>query len=375
MVDDVPPNRKLLNTLLTRDGFHVIEATSGEESLEAFENQHIDIIFMDVMMPGMGGYEATKKIKQIAGNRFIPIILVTALNEHQGMPEGIESGADDYITKPVDAILLKAKVRAMERIRKLHELQFRQHLELKELHDRMESDQRLAENILNTAINQKKDVIVGVTSVVKPAEIFSGDLVLQASLDNGNWYVLVCDFTGHGLSAAVGTVLVTETFYSMASKQLDSKTILAELNYKLRQFLPTNMFMGCVFIEFCSSSKKLMIWNGGMPDILIKEHGSGEVNRRVRSANLPLGIVEMKSSEFHLEQTEMSSGDIMVVYSDGLTETEGPDGEPFGLQRLEQIVQQSDGEALQNSIIDAWQHFKEAGEQADDVTIVTATFK
>ncbi|MEJ2213599.1 MAG: response regulator, partial [Gammaproteobacteria bacterium] len=153
IVDDVRPNRKLLNALLSRQGFNVIESENGEQAVEMYQ-QHDDLymIFMDVMMPVMDGNEATRKIKQLSGNRFIPIIMVTALDEHQGMAKGVEAGADDYLTKPIDAILLSSKLKAMQRIRDLHDLQEKQYKQLQAIQKRIDDEQRLAESILNAAI-------------------------------------------------------------------------------------------------------------------------------------------------------------------------------------------------------------------------------
>lgn len=374
VVDDVKPNRKLLNSLLTREGYLVAEAESGEQAVELVQQQHIDIIFMDVMMPGMGGYEATRQIKVLLGERFIPVILVTALDEHQGMATGIASGADDYITKPIDAILLKAKVHAMERIRKLHQIQYQQNRELREIQARIADEQKLAESIMNTAISQRKDHIDGIKAIVEPAEIFSGDLVLQSNTPDGGWMAMVGDFTGHGLPAAVGTVPVTETFYSMAGKGLPPASILNELNFKLKNFLPTNMFMGCQLMAFSPEDSVLRLWNGGMPKALLKNRELGTIAQTFESTDLPLGIIEKSEADFVFQDVKLGNGDVLVVYSDGLIEAENEAGEQFGLDKLESVIEASAAGNVQGSILAAWQNFQAEGKQLDDVTLVTVSF-
>lgn len=371
VVDDLVPNRKLLNSLLTREGYSVVEAGSGEEAIEQVIQQQIDIIFMDVMMPGIGGYEATSRIKALTTARFIPIILVTALDEHQGMVTGIEAGADDYITKPIDAILLRAKVSALERIRQLYEVQQRQNIELREIQARIANEQRLAENIMNTAISQRKDELENVSSVVEPAEVFSGDLVLQAKVKDNAWMVMICDFTGHGLPAAVGTVPVTETFYAMAAKNLPPESILNEINFKLKHFLPTNMFMGCILFFYSASDHMLKIWNGGMPSVLLKTASSGEGLQKFDSTDLPLGIIDKTQQEFLMQEVSLQQGDVVIAYSDGLIEAENDAGEQLGLQRLESIISTNHSAGIINDILAAWKGFQAASRQLDDVTLVT----
>jgi len=374
IVDDVLPNRKLLNALLSRQGYQVVEAENGQVAFDIVKSQAIDLIFMDIMMPVMDGYEATRVIKEYLGERFIPIIMVTALDEHQGMARCIQEGADDYLTKPIDAVLLNSKLFAMQRIRKLHNLQIEQNQKLQEIQARIDDEQKLAESILNTALSQRKDDIPNVTSTVHPAELFSGDLVLQTAMDNGDWMVLVNDFTGHGLPAAVGTVPVTETFYTMSRKNLDQGSILRELNYKLKNFLPVNMFMCCAFLRYSAATNEIELWNGGMPKILFKDAETGKVSTTYDSTDVPLGIVDKSEDEFQFHKLTMKPGDALVVYSDGLTEAENQAGEQFGLDRLLATVEASAANQQEEKIIASWQEFQGDGKQLDDVTLVTVHF-
>ena len=374
IVDDVMPNRKLLNALLARQGYQVVEAENGQQAFDIVKTQPIDLIFMDIMMPVMDGYEATRVIKEYLGERFVPIIMVTALDEHQGMAKCIQEGADDYLTKPIDAVLLNSKLFAMERIRKLHYLQIEQNRQLQEIQARIDDEQKLAESILNTALSQRKDEIPNLTSVVHPAELFSGDLVLQTAMDNGDWMVLVNDFTGHGLPAAVGTVPVTETFYTMSRKNLMHGSILNELNYKLKNFLPVNMFMCCAFLHYNTASNEIALWNGGMPRILFKDGQTGKVSTTYDSIDVPLGIVDKSEDQFEFKKLTMKPGDALIVYSDGLTEAENLEGEQFGLDRLLATVEASPADEQEKCIIAAWQEFQGEGKQLDDVTLVTVHF-
>jgi diguanylate cyclase (GGDEF)-like protein len=121
VVDDVPDNVDILDARLSSRGYLVATATNGEEALASVAEQPPHLILLDVMMPGMDGREVARRIKEDDSLPFIPIILVTALSEADDVVQGLESGADDYISKPYNFRELEARVRAMLRIKGLQD--------------------------------------------------------------------------------------------------------------------------------------------------------------------------------------------------------------------------------------------------------------
>jgi diguanylate cyclase (GGDEF)-like protein len=121
VVDDVPDNVEILDARLSSRGYAVQTAANGEEALKRVKDEPPHLILLDVMMPGMDGHQVARIIKDDAKLPFIPIILVTALNEAEDVVQGLESGADDYISKPYNFRELEARVRAMLRIKFLQD--------------------------------------------------------------------------------------------------------------------------------------------------------------------------------------------------------------------------------------------------------------
>ncbi|HEX5871238.1 MAG TPA: diguanylate cyclase [Longimicrobium sp.] len=121
VVDDVPDNVDILDARLSSRGYQVVTATNGEEALASVADIPPHLILLDVMMPGMDGREVARRIKEDDALPFIPIILVTALSEADDVVQGLESGADDYISKPYNFRELEARVRAMLRIKTLQD--------------------------------------------------------------------------------------------------------------------------------------------------------------------------------------------------------------------------------------------------------------
>jgi two-component system, cell cycle response regulator len=121
VVDDVPDNVEILDARLTSRGYVVDTATNGEEALARVREAHPHLILLDVMMPGMDGREVVRRLRDDPEIPFIPIILVTALTDADDVVQGLESGADDYISKPFNFRELEARVRAMLRIKRLQD--------------------------------------------------------------------------------------------------------------------------------------------------------------------------------------------------------------------------------------------------------------
>ena len=117
VVDDVPPNVKLLEAKLTSEYFDVLTAYSGPEALEVIAREHPDIVLLDVMMPGMDGFEVCKRIKADPSTAHIPVVMVTALDQPSDRVTGLEAGADDFLTKPVQDLALFARVRSLVRLK------------------------------------------------------------------------------------------------------------------------------------------------------------------------------------------------------------------------------------------------------------------
>lgn len=135
VVDDQPQNIEVVEAHLIPLGYEIIKAANGEDALEKLSGNSIDLILLDVMMPGMNGYEVCKKVKNDSGNTFLPVVMLTALDNMEAKIEGLEAGADDFLNKPFHKIELVARMKNLLKIKFLHdEVELRNHLISSMLH-------------------------------------------------------------------------------------------------------------------------------------------------------------------------------------------------------------------------------------------------
>lgn len=121
VVDDIPANVKLLEARLSAEYFDVLTAHSGMEALEVCANDRVDVVLLDVMMPGIDGFEVCRRLKHSPATRHIPVVMVTALDQPSDKIQGLESGADDFLTKPVNEIALITRVKNLARLKTLND--------------------------------------------------------------------------------------------------------------------------------------------------------------------------------------------------------------------------------------------------------------
>jgi adenylate cyclase len=120
VVDDLAPNVRLLEAVLSPKGFRVATASSGAEALDVLAKEHPDLVLLDILMPGMDGYEVCRRIREDPGTAFLPVIMITASGEEEKI-RALESGADDFVNKPFDQAELLARVRSLVRVKRYHD--------------------------------------------------------------------------------------------------------------------------------------------------------------------------------------------------------------------------------------------------------------
>jgi CheY-like chemotaxis protein len=325
VVDDDAIGRMMLGALLTELGYAVLEACDGAEGVECFAAGRPDIVFMDMSMPVLDGPDASRRIKQLCADTFVPVIFVTGTADEDDLVRCIESGGDDFIVKPYSQAILAAKIRAMQRIVALHRSS-------DALRVQMQDEQALAKDILEGAVMRSNACTTAITTHLAPASTFNGDLMLSAHTPGGDLHVLLGDFTGHGLAATIGALPVAETFRAMTAKGFAPEQILSEINRKLRLLLPTGRFLAAVFLRVERSLQRISLINCGMPEAW--HFGPDGLKARFPSTALPLSILDAPDYAAEEISIPVRRGERILLVSDGAIELSDQAGRMFGAEAL-----------------------------------------
>lgn len=326
IVDDESLNRFLLVHMLEQQGYtDCHEAENGEQALEVARQIEPDLVLLDVMMPGLSGYDVAPRLKEMAGEAYLPIIFITSLDDPESLVRCLEVGGDDFASKPFDKVILAAKIRAHGRIRSLSKHVEQQNQELRFHQANVEHQHGIVEHIFSNAIVNRQDVEQYFDFNVSPAEDFNGDVFLCESSPKGGLYFLVGDFTGHGLASAIGALPVTRAFQAMAKKGISVAEMANTLNNTLLSLLPADMFFAAAIVEVSTEGNRFTIWNGGLPAMLLKG-ADGRLVRRFAPRHMALGILEQHEFESHCDVYEAAEGDQLMAYSDGIMEITDSNG-------------------------------------------------
>jgi len=196
--------------------------------------------------------------------------------------------------------------------------------------------------------------------------------VLSARNPNGGLHILLADFTGHGLSAAIGVLPVADMFSVMTEKGFEPEKILKNINKKLHRLLPANMFMAACMLEIDNNVRSASVWNSGMPDVYLLDSESGNIKRRIKSSHIPLGINEAIDNRLECVVLDIQSGDQFIMHTDGLTDEVDSSGIMFGVSRLERLMGEAgSADTVFHEIVSEFDHFCADQELSDDVTLVS----
>jgi DNA-binding response OmpR family regulator/anti-sigma regulatory factor (Ser/Thr protein kinase) len=366
-VDDDHGARKLLHAFLDKLGHETMLAENGEQAIELFESQSPDMVLMDLLMPGMDGVEVTERLRKLRPG--VPIIMQTASTRADLVVRGLNTGADDYVTKPIDFRVLEAKINALAR-----SLQLRRELEarnraLEEAQEEIVEQNQFGQHVMERLVDTPglRDATLSFT--VRPASQFSGDMVAAARNPAGALHVLLADAVGHGLAAALNVLPLVQTFYTMTAKGFGLSAIAREMNRKLKDIMPLGRFVAATLAVMDVQRGAMEVWNGGLPPLLLVD-GRGRVRAQVASTHLALGILDDADFDAATSVHAIASGDRMVLFSDGLVEAANGEGVEFGLAGIEQALASAPAAQALERVTEALLKHLDTAAAHDDVSLL-----
>lgn len=369
IVDDEEINRILLREMLNDAGYtDFIEADNGQQAIDIAGQHNPDIVLLDVIMPGMSGIDAAQKIKATSPDCYLPILFITSLDDEQSLVKCLESGGDDFISKPFEKIILHAKVKAHERTRRLNlEVQDNNH-SLMYYQREVERNHRIVEHIFDNAIGRNPKAVDYFDFYTQPEAQFNGDLFLCEKSPSGGVYAFIGDFTGHGLASAIGAIPVAQLFTSMTKKGLAVGEMATRLNRLLVNLLPADMFCVANILEIHPNGRQCTVWSGGLPRIAVKTPNQ-KMRFLIEPQHMPLGILEEHEFENQTQFFEVEWGDTILLYTDGLMESQHTELGMLGEEGVEKWFTYNQHVSAQ-LLVDKAELYRAGASANDDITIV-----
>jgi phosphoserine phosphatase RsbU/P len=375
VVDDNDDNRYTLTLYLDLEGYSNVEtAQDGEEAIARLQSEAFDLVLLDVQMPKVDGYQVLAWLKDQAGLRHLPVIMISALNEMNSVVRCIELGAVDYLFKPFNPVLLKARLGAtLEKKRLRDEVD----AHLARLEEELEAARRLQMGMVPRSFPAPTaEFPVDLCASMEPAREVGGDLYDFFTTEDGTLCFLVGDVSGKGMPAALFMArtkslirIATELIRSPKGGPARPAEIVGRVNRELCQDNGDMMFVTLFFAMLAPGSGELQFCNAGHnapyrlngPALEPIEGGKGII----------LGVEP--DAVYATERLSLAPGEGIYLFTDGVTEAANPEGALFSEERLEAALRAAAGLSaaqIVKSVAEAVRGFVGTARPSDDITML-----
>jgi sigma-B regulation protein RsbU (phosphoserine phosphatase) len=356
VIEDDPAIRSGLETTLRSESYDVLTASDGEAGYRLVQEHQPDLVILDLLLPRMDGYEICSEIRR--HGLATPILMLTAQDQELSRVHGFDAGVDDYVTKPFSIRELLGRVRAI-----LRRSEGRSDLANQRELDRA---RQVQQRLLPAEIPQLAGFHIAGTWI--PARITSGDYFDVFALDERAAAVCIADVCGKGMPAALLMSNLQAAVKSLATSAMRPRELCGQIDRLMRRNIAENGFISFFYAVLESQPKRMTYCNAGHnPPILV----FGEAVSRLECGGGLLGVFE--PSPYDEQQIQLRSGDHVLLYTDGVTESRNAAGEEFGEERLLDLVrgfESNNAAALADDVVVAARRFSH-GRVEDDLTVVS----
>src|SRR5690349_525061 len=367
VIDDNENDLQVTKRLLDRRGYDAVPAHSGEEGLQLAQQLLPDALIVDYRMPGMDGFEVTRRIKADPQLHTIPVLMLTGSDSAEHVVQGLGAGADDFVTKGSDIEIVVARLRALLRMKAYQD-------QLRRMNQQMTRDLQIARRVQEALVPQRAYTSprIEIRSAYIPSEVLSGDFYDYFTVED-ILYLFVADVSGHGLPAAILVSLLKSYIHTEAANDRSLSEFMARLNdFLFSVSLPTQFATAALFR--IDAGRKLVYSNAAHPPFLLHQRQSGKTIVLEEPSNL-LGA--MPNMEFEEHSITLGEGDTLFVYTDGLTDRINRDGDFYSIDRVAAVLDRANGadvNTLYESIYSDVREFAATEEFKDDIAFVVTRF-
>ena len=368
IVDDVRANIDLLVSALKND-YKLSVALDGEAALRAIEREAPDLVLLDIMMPGIDGYEVCRRIRARENGNEIPVMFLSSLEDAQDKVQGFEAGGNDYVTKPFEMVEVKARVKSLLKAKAYADA----------VREASERELRVAREIQMGILAQDLPARVAGTKLdvhayIEPAKQVGGDLYEVLRVADGKVVVVIGDVMGKGVPASL-FMAVTVTLLRMIVRLTQRPDeILARLNDELAAQNARRMFvtMSCVVID-AATGRTTGASAGHHALLMVPRHGAPQFV--FPSSGKMLGLWPAQS--FSVASRDLEAGDTLLLYTDGVPDAENIHEQQFESERIVECFKDGVPRTAQQStskLVEAVRTFAGGAPPTDDIAVVAVRY-
>lgn len=316
IVDDEFTSRRLLVRALSSVGYVCAEADGGEEALKLVQEKPPALLLLDLKMPDLDGAETLRRLRADPDPTIaqVPTIMFTGHGESE--IQCLEAGADDFVIKPINLSVLRARIETQLRLRALRIQLQEQNEQLEDWRHNLERDLAAARLTQQSLIPQQPPAISGwdIAAVYRPVIEVGGDIYGWLPLKDQRYLFWIADATGHGASAALHTTLATLLFHHASVEDDAPGEIMQSVDNGFRRIFGGRAFMTAMCLALDDRTGYASVAGAGHPPLLVTRYGRG--TEAIASAAPPLGLMEQ--SQFSETTVKLERGDALILYTDGL---------------------------------------------------------
>jgi phosphoserine phosphatase RsbU/P len=368
IVDDVKANVDILVEAL-RGQYKLSIALDGENALRNIEKNLPDLVLLDIVMPGIDGYEVCRRLRASEQTREIPIMFLSALEDVKDKARGFEMGANDYLTKPFEILEVQARVRSLLKAKAYADA----------VREAMERDLSIAREIQMGILpsdlsSRTKGTGLDIYAMMEPARQVGGDLYEVIRIGDDRVVVVIGDVSGKGIPAAMFMAVTVTLVRTMARQFEKPEDILRNLNSELAAQNPQGMFVTVACLVFDLKSGEVTGASAGHNALVFIR--PNQPPQFVFGASGTIAGV-FPAFDITSESMTLAPGDMLVLYTDGVTEAFNPQREIFGDERL---LISLGGEVKPNAeqtvkgLLEAVRNYASGTPQSDDITLIAVRY-
>jgi sigma-B regulation protein RsbU (phosphoserine phosphatase) len=372
VADDDAMSRRVLARLLSAAGYNCRVCKDGSEALDTIRDKPPSVLLLDFDMPGPNGAEVLRRLRSDTDPAVaqIPAIMLTAHGSEQSEVSCLQAGADDFVTKPVNSSVLRARIETQLRLRSMRRQLERQNDELEKWRRDLERDLAAARLTQQSLIPQKPLLLPGwqIATCYRPVIQVGGDIYGWLRMKDGRVLFWIADGTGHGAAAALLTTLAKLLFHHGSMDHDSPASLMEAVDNDFRSTFGARSFMTAMCVALDPATGQAQVVGAGHPPLLVFRHKGA--TESIASVAPPLGMI--KRTEFNETPIALEPGDAFLLYTDGLFRWTKDERYRVTAKQLENVLDHSatSAEAVLNRIVAQTVPENSAKTAPDDVAAI-----